>query len=301
MTQLPRADDALLERLAADGIDDIRRIPPDRYDLGELREIVRGSVETGEPHVRRRSLRRALARIAHPVTYLDFETFMPALPLYPGTHPHEIIPFQWSIHVEATPVDVDAAGTAGEDSLAHDEFLWLEADDPRPAFVESLVDALPPSGSIVVYSGYEGQRIADLAAKLPDKGTRLLEVFRERVVDLLPIVRESVYHPAFHGSYSLKRVVPALVPGSGYGHLEVADGADASAAYTELVSPRTRPERRAALAVSLRAYCRRDTLAEAELVAALRPAGASSGGWACINRGRCFGRPQVLLISTIRP
>jgi hypothetical protein len=32
------------------------------------------------------------------------------------------------------------------------------------------------------------------------------------LVDLLPVIRCHVYHPAFGGSFSLKRVVPALVP-----------------------------------------------------------------------------------------
>jgi hypothetical protein len=30
-------------------------------------------------------------------SYLDFEAFLPAIPLYPGTKPYQTIPFQWSL------------------------------------------------------------------------------------------------------------------------------------------------------------------------------------------------------------
>ena len=34
----------------------------------------------------------------------------------------------------------------------------------------------------------------------------------DRLVDLLPVIRDYVYHPDFGGSFSLKSVLPALVP-----------------------------------------------------------------------------------------
>jgi hypothetical protein len=43
-----------------------------------------------------------------------------------------------------------------------------------------------------------------------------LKKLRKRIVDLQPIVRECVYHREFGGSFSLKAVLPALVPGLGY-------------------------------------------------------------------------------------
>ncbi|MEE8311315.1 MAG: DUF2779 domain-containing protein [Candidatus Binatia bacterium] len=266
VTELPRAGDDLLDLLRADGVDDIAHMPAGRYPLTELQETVRRSVVSGEVMVKRKPLRRALATIASPVTYLDFETFAPPLPIYPGTHPHEVIPFQWSAHIEAA-----------DGSLRHEEFLWTDAGDPRPRFIDSLLAALPGSGSIVVYSGYEQQRLEALAARFPQSGRRLLDRFRPRVVDLLAVVRGYVYHPRFHGSHSLKRVLPALVPGRGYERLAVADGADAAAAYAELIASATDPERRRQLENALRDYCRADTRGEVDLVAALRAMSRSAG------------------------
>jgi hypothetical protein len=44
-----------------------------------------------------------------------------------------------------------------------------------------------------------------------------------------------VYHPKFAGSYSLKYVLPALVPDMTYEGMEVANGTDAGMAWEKLV------------------------------------------------------------------
>ena len=65
-------------------------------------------------------------------------------------------------------------------------------------------------------------------------------------------------HPTFRGSFSLKRVVPARVPGIGYDDLAIADGQSAA-----LASPDRNERRR--IFDALRAYCARDTLAMLEM------------------------------------
>ncbi len=68
------------------------------------------------------------------------------------------------------------------------------------------------SGPIIVYSGFEASVLRSLAGVLPDLSDRLLAV-TDRISDLLPIVRTHISHPEFFGSYSIKAVAPALVPG----------------------------------------------------------------------------------------
>ena len=63
----------------------------------------------------------------------------------------------------------------------------------------------------MVYAAFESQRLAELAAWLPEFAERIKEI-QSRLWDLLPIVRNHVYHPAFAGSYSLKAVLPQLSP-----------------------------------------------------------------------------------------
>ena len=98
-----------------------------------------------------------------------------------------------------------------------------------------------------------------------------------RIVDLLVLVRDHCYHPEFRGSFSLKYVLPAMVPGFTYEDLDVSDGGQASAAYAEIVSPDTAPERREFLVRGLREYCKRDTMAMVRLYHALLDGVRESG------------------------
>ena len=85
-------------------------------------------------------------------------------------------------------------------------------------------------------SQFESQRLSDLAAWLPEFAERIKRI-QARLWDLLPVVRH-VYHPAFAGSYSIKSVLPALVPEMTYEGMEVADGQDAGLAWESLVRRR---------------------------------------------------------------
>jgi hypothetical protein len=121
-----------------------------------------------------------------------------------------------------------------------------------------------------VYSSYEATRIRELAEALPDLSNDLLALLEGRIVDLLKLVQKHCYHPEFHGSFSIKSVLPALVPDLGYSDLEISDGGQASAAYAEMVRPETPAEGRIQLRESLFAYCRRDTEAMVRLFETLR-------------------------------
>ena len=109
---------------------------------------------------------------------------------------------------------------------------------------------------------FERQRIAGLIETFP-KLKKPLKKLAERVVDLLPIVRDHVYHPRFAGSFSLKVVLPALVPALDYSDLEVKDGSTAAALLEALLLHPASLEQvdLAELRSHLLRYCERDTLA----------------------------------------
>jgi hypothetical protein len=92
---------------------------------------------------------------------------------------------------------------------------------------------------------------------------------------------EDLYHPDFLGSFSQKRVLPALVPGLGYDDLAVADGGSASAILEGLLlgegSLPSGVEKR--LRRDLLRYCERDTLGMVKMYEALR-------GYADLSEGR---------------
>ena len=257
--QLPRAKPEVLERLRGMGILDIRDIPAGFTGLSQAQQRVRSAVLEDQPYVGD-GLAQAIDRFTYPVEFLDFETFSPALPVYPMSRPYQVMPFQWSLHT------VDSSG-----GLSHQAFLHAGVDDPREAFAASLLDATAPEGDILVYSSFEKSRTKELADALPHHAEALIAL-SERYVDLLGIVRAHYYHPAFHGSYSLKTVLPALVPDLTYEDLEVREGSVASLHYARMIEPGVSEAERAELRQALLAYCERDTLAMVRVVETLRAA-----------------------------
>ena len=149
----------------------------------------------------------------------------------------------------------------------HTDYLHESEDDPRLILVEHLLNALGQEGSICIYSRYERWILRGLAAAVPQRADALAAV-EARLFDLLPVVRYNCYHPQFRGSFSLKAVLPALVPGLGYDDMAVADGRAAAALYQRALANANAAERQQAFA-ALRAYCQRDTLATVELRKAL--------------------------------
>jgi len=98
VTELPKISESLLDALIADGIFAIEDVPLDYPELTYGQREVCELVRSGEPHIVG-DIDRSLAGLTYPIHFLDFETFLSALPLIPGTRPWQAIPFQWSDHI----------------------------------------------------------------------------------------------------------------------------------------------------------------------------------------------------------
>jgi hypothetical protein len=167
-----------------------------------------------------------------------------------GNRPYQQLPFQFSVHRITRAGQLDA-----------DSFLDLSGKDPRRALAESLIRACGTEGPVFVYSPFEATRIRDLADEYPALRAAL-RALCERLVDLLPIAKKHYYHPSQQGSWSIKKLLPAVAPELCYDALPgVKDGGMAMAAYLEAIAPETTPERREELRQQLLAYCGLDTLA----------------------------------------
>lgn len=199
-----------------------------------------------------------LKAVQYPVHHLDFETIMLPVPRFSETRPYQALPVQWSNHIEQA---------TGE--LRHEEFLHKDVIDPRNVLAEALLESLGDRGSICVYSPYEKSVIEQLAEALPSLRTAL-QALVKRIWDLHPIVRDYYYHPHFDGSYSLKEVLPALVPSLAYDDLAIKEGGHAASEYYRMVFVETDWIERATIEEALLRYCARDTLAMVELRRALK-------------------------------
>ena len=258
ISYLPRIQASALEELVEMGIESIRDIPDD-YPLNERLRRACTCVQTGQPWYGP-ELGKELKALKYPLYFMDFETVNPAIPRFKGMRPYQQIPFQWSVHILREP--------GGEPE--HHEFLAIDASDPRREFITSLCNVMGGSGSVVVYcQTFEEQRLAELATWFPEFAVRIKKIQR-RLWDLLPIIRKHVYHPAFAGSYSLKDVLPALVPGMTYAGMEVAEGQGAGIAWESLVRGGLDQAEREKTRKALLDYCGQDTLAMVKLLERLR-------------------------------
>ena len=79
-----------------------------------------------------------------------------------------------------------------------------------------------------------------------------------------------MYHPKFAGSYSIKNVLPALVPGMTYVGMAVANGQDAGLAWESITRGGLDQSEQDKIRKALLDYCGQDTLAMVRLLEKLR-------------------------------
>lgn len=236
----------------------IGQVPDD--ELGADQLVQKRALAAGAPRVDRAAVGELLSRLEYPLWNLDFESLNPAVPLFDGTRPFAQVPFQFSLHVQEAP------GAAAR----HVEFLSTTRDDPRPALLEAL-RAIGPRGTVLAFNAtFEAQVLAQLGQAYPAHSAMCADL-GARLVDLAdPFRTFSVYHPAQHGSYSLKAVLPAWT-GRGYEGLAIADGQAAGRGWHRATyATDLQPGEREAILADLRAYCGRDTGAMVEILEVLR-------------------------------
>lgn len=245
---------AVMQTLIAREIYDIRDIPADLLS-SEIHQWVRNVTISGQPDLLPGAA-EILTQLSYPRYYLDFESIQFAIPIWEGTSPYQQLPFQWSCHIQS-----------GVEGLKHRDFLDTSGNDPRRSFAEAVLEVCGETGPIIVYNqSFEKRIIKELAKLFPDLSGPLLAL-NERMLDLLPVVKKNYYHPQMKGSWSIKYVLPCLVPELSYAELgDVQDGTEAQKAYLEIIASNLDNSQRRALLNDLREYCKLDTYAMVAIV-----------------------------------
>ena len=249
---IPRISAKKINQLVSKGIASIHDIPDD-FKLSENQQRHVDVFKNNRPQILWPAIRDQLSTLQQPLHFLDFETQMEAIPRLPGLRPFNQYPFQFSLHI-----------LYEDGNLEHFEYLHRDASDPRVPLAEALLDTVDSIGTIIAYNaGFEKSVISSLARAVPSLRQELHQ-FRNRFFDLLPIFRDYYSHPDFHGSSSIKDVLPVIVPDLSYSDLEVHGGNEAQLAWSELITTDDE-SKRLELAESLRAYCDLDTFAMVRL------------------------------------
>ncbi|MDH5655818.1 MAG: DUF2779 domain-containing protein [Spirochaetia bacterium] len=219
-------------------------------------QIVSG--RSRKDYIQTNSLQEFINELQYPLHFLDFECMMQPVPEIIGAKPYQHIPFQYSLHIIASP----------DSSAAHKEFLADETTpDPRHEWILNLLDDINENGKILAYNAsYETMILRMIADAFPELKRRI-ETLLPRFTDLaLPFRKKYIYKPEMKGSFSIKNVLPAIFPDlKGYEHLNIADGLSAMNAFLGLREDIKNPSN-PAVRKDLLEYCRMDTLAMVKIL-----------------------------------
>jgi predicted RecB family nuclease len=246
---IPRIASKKCDELMAAGILGIVQIPGS-YKFSDIQKEYVQKARNGKPRYNVPGIKSELSKLQYPLHFFDFETDNAAVPRFDGCNPYVQYPFQYSLHVLGKDGTID-----------HQEYLHADQSDPRRIIAERMITDLGTSGHIIVYNaGFERQVIMFLAKWYPDLAT-VLNALLARFWDQFPVVKSNIFHPDFLGSYSIKSVLPVLIPDLNYDQLdEVHDGTEAGAAWNIAIHELDEAKKNKTFE-NLKAYCRLDTMA----------------------------------------
>jgi hypothetical protein len=165
-------------------------------------------------------LESLLRGLTYPLHFIDFETYLGALPFHRGMRAYELIAFQWSCHTithpNATPI--------------HSEWIHTGSMFPDPgqfpnfAFARALLNQIGLTGTPLMWASHENTVLRTILRQMDAFGehddalrnwltamTSDKQEKREgRFVDMNKITGEHYFHPAMKGRTSIKKVLPAI-------------------------------------------------------------------------------------------
>ena len=192
----------------------------------------------------------------YPLYFLDFETILPAIPLFDNCKPFQQVVFQYSLHVQ----------TEKESNLSHYEYLAPSDIDPREAFILKLIDDCGSNGDIIVYNiSFERGRLNELITIYPKYKEQLNNIINRMKDLMIPFQKKWYYTPEMKGSYSIKYVLPALVSDLSYDQLAIKDGGTASNTFLSMVT-NTFDGNEAKERENLLEYCKMDSYAMVKIL-----------------------------------
>ncbi len=252
---LPRFNSCRAHELFDQGIRDIADLPSDER-LTETQELVVNVIKANKPFVDNAGIRRRLLSLQYPLYFLDYESFAPAVPIADGYRPYQQMVFQYSLHILSS---LDA-------KPMHREFLADSLANPAQKLTAELRKDIGDTGTVIVWNkSFETNRNKELAAACPEHA-QFLEGLNNRIFDLMLIFRDQLFvHPQIGGSYSIKDVLPVLIPELSYANLNLREGTAASLAWNRLLTGDIDPVQANTIKNDLFAYCRLDTFAMLEL------------------------------------
>lgn len=221
---LTRGSKKKYQELLDMGISDLKDIPND-FKLNSKQLLQLQSIQQDKPIINLQAIKDELNNLTYPLYFLDYETFGTAVPVHDGYSPYQHLVFQYSIHV------IDSPDAEPE----HHECLITKPDEPSGELTERLLSVIGDTGSIIVWNkSFECGRNSELAKLQPQYENRLEDI-NKRTYDLMDIFMKGYYVDyRFHGSASIKKVLPVLVPELSYKEMNIGEGTAAMMAWYQI-------------------------------------------------------------------
>ena len=123
---------------------------------------------------------------------------------------------------------------------------------------------------VVIYNiVFERGKLFDLIEFSPKHKVPILKII-DRLKDLMVPFRDRMYYtPSMQGSYSIKKVLPALVPELSYKMLNIQEGGTASNTFSQMVQGNFEGDA-VQTRTDLLAYCKMDTYAMVKILEVLK-------------------------------
>ena len=164
----------------------------------------------------------SLQALKYPLHFIDFETYLGAVPHHRGMRPYELVAFQWSCHTIATP----------DSEPVHSEYLNSDYDFPNFRFAESLMKQIGTTGTPLMWTPFENTILRNILEQMEIYGYRndslkdwLTNITTDskqgregRFVDMNDLTLQFYFHPDMKGKTSIKKVLPAIWNNNPYLH-----------------------------------------------------------------------------------
>lgn len=213
---------------------------------------------SGESVIDKEVIKQFINGFQYPLYFLDYETMMGLIPYFDGQRPYQQIPFQYSLHILDSP---DA-------ELRQTEYLHSKNSDPVKPLCKQLIKDCGDTGTIISWNNsFEMGRNTDMGKLYPEFADAL-ERINSRIIDLgEPFMPSNGWYSddRFEGSWSIKKVLPVVVPSLSYKDLDIGDGGTAQRMWMEAILDGTRADEKDKILADLRKYCGLDTLAMVEI------------------------------------
>ena len=160
--------------------------------------------------------------LKYPLHFIDFETYIGAVPHHRGMRPYELVAFQWSCHTIETP----------DSDPIHSEYLNSDYNFPNFRFAESLMKQIGTTGTPLMWTPFENTILRNILeqmdvygytnASLKDWLTNITTDTKQdrkgKFVDLNDLTLQYYFHPDMKGKTSIKKVLPAIWNNNPYLH-----------------------------------------------------------------------------------